>query len=111
MVCDLLIVDHIPDIRGKCQLNRKRQYSRQCLNDIPGGTLHILGQILAVRPGVGDELCFVKLLGVIQRLLRRIPKIAVGFSLQRGQVIELWRIAALTHAVGFRDHRRLAITP
>ena len=56
---------------------------------------HILGQILAVRAGIGQQFLFVKLLGVIKGLLCRETEQAVCLPLQGGQVIELGRLFCL----------------
>ena len=53
---------------------------------------HILGQILAVRAGIGQQFLFVKLLGIIKGLLRRKSEQTVCLPLQGGQVIEFERL-------------------
>ena len=57
---------------------------------------HVLGQILAVRAGIGQQFLFVKLLGIIKGLLCRKSEQAVCFPLQGGQVIELGRLFCLS---------------
>ena len=56
---------------------------------------HILGQILTVRAGIGQQFLLVKLLGIIKGLLCRKSEQAVCFPLQGGQVIELGRLFCL----------------
>ena len=56
---------------------------------------HVLGQILAVRAGIGQQFLFVKLLGVIKGLLGRETEQTVCFPLQCSQVIELGRLFCL----------------
>ena len=56
---------------------------------------HILGQILAVGAGIGQQFLFVKLLGIIKGLLCRETEQAVCLPLQGGQVIELGRLFCL----------------
>ena len=56
---------------------------------------HILGQILAVRAGIGQQFLLVKMLGIIKGLLCRETEQAVCLPLQGGQVIELGRLFCL----------------
>ena len=56
---------------------------------------HILGQILAVGAGIGQQFLFVKLLGVIKGLLGRETEQTVCLPLQGRQVIELRRLFCL----------------
>ena len=56
---------------------------------------HILGQILTVRAGIGQQFLFVKLLGVIKDLFCGETEQAVCLPLQGGQVIELGRLFCL----------------
>ena len=56
---------------------------------------HILGQILTVGAGIGQQFLFVKLLGVIKGLFCGKTEQTVCFPLQGGQVIELGRLFRL----------------
>ena len=56
---------------------------------------HILGQILTVGAGIGQQFLLVKLLGIIKGLLCRKSEQTVCFPLQGGQVIELGRLFCL----------------
>ena len=56
---------------------------------------HVLGQILAVRAGIGQQFLFVKLLGVIKGLFCGKTEQTVCFPLQCSQVIELGRLFCL----------------
>ena len=56
---------------------------------------HVLGQILAVGAGIGQQSLLVKLLGIIKGLLCRKTEQAVCLPLQGGQVIELGRLFCL----------------
>ena len=49
---------------------------------------HITGQIAAVSTGIGAELLFIQALQIVQGLLGRKSKQAVGISLQSSQVIK-----------------------
>ena len=42
---------------------------------------HVIGQEPAVGTGIGDELLFVEVLGVIQGLLCRVAQLSVGVTL------------------------------
>ena len=52
------------------------------------GTFHIIGQITAVRPGIGTQLLFIERLQIIQGLLGGKAAEPVGFPLQSGQIIK-----------------------
>ena len=56
---------------------------------------HVLGQILAVCAGIGQQFLFVKLLGVIKGLLGRETEQTVCLPLQGRQVIEFGRLFCL----------------
>ena len=49
---------------------------------------HVLREVAAVRPGVGDELLLIEALSVVQSLLRREAQLTVGVPLEGGQVVE-----------------------
>ena len=50
-------------------------------NQGSGGCLHILGQILAVRPGIGRQLLLIEGLHIVKGLLSRIAIDTVTFPL------------------------------
>ena len=81
---------NIPDVAlGKGQQLQQIRYKMLCC------LAHVLGQILAVRAGIGQQFLFVKLLGVVKGLLCRETEQAVCLPLQGGQVIELGRLFCL----------------
>ena len=70
---------------------------------------HVVGEIAAVRSGIGDQLVLlVELLRGSQRLLRRKAKLRVGLPLQRRQVVEQRRALRLLFPHGLRHAARLA---
>ena len=56
---------------------------------------HVLGQILAVRAGIGQQFLFIKLLGIVKGLLCREAEQAVCLPLQGSQVIKFGRLFRL----------------
>ena len=69
---------------------------------------HILGQIAAVRSGVGCQPLFVEGLEVVKGLLGGVVKKAVGLPLKGGQVVELrWPLSLVLPGDGL-DHGGLA---
>ena len=88
VVADLLPVDDLGGVHGgggvwgditlfPHHIHQPRQHPR-----------HVLREVAAVRPGVGDELLLIEALGVVQGLLRRESQLAVGVPLEGGQVVE-----------------------
>ena len=61
----LFAVQHTVYIRGKCTFLGKGQQPQQVCYKMLCCLAHILGQILTVRAGIGQQFLFVKLLGVI----------------------------------------------
>ena len=59
------------------------------------GSLHILGQILAVRPGISRQLFLIEGLHIVKGLLCRIAIDTVTFPLQSCQVIQAGRLYGL----------------
>ncbi len=57
------------------------------------GLLHVVGYVAAVGAGVGEQLCFVKLLRAVEGLLRGVAEELVRVALEGGEVVELWRIS------------------
>ena len=91
----LFAVQHTAHIRGQVKPLGKGQQPQQVRHKMLCCLAHILGQILAVRAGIGQQFLFVKLLGIIKGLLCRKSEQAVCFPLQGGQVIELGRLFCL----------------
>ena len=67
----------------------------QLFEQFGDGFENIVGNIAAARAWVGDELGLVELLGDGERLLRREPVAAVGFLLQRSEVVKQGRLFCL----------------
>ena len=91
----LFAVQHPAHFRGQVKPLGKGQQPQQVRHKMLYRLAHILGQILAVGAGIGQQFLFVKLLGVIKGLLCRKSEQAVCFPLQGGQVIELGRLFCL----------------
>ena len=103
------IVNHLLRMKVTHHTIYKRQPFVECKHNGMCHIFHIFGQILAVGSGIGNELCFVELLGIIKGLLCREPIVAVRFSLQGSQIVELRRLCAFFHAVCYRDFGILAV--
>ena len=67
----LFAVQHPAHIRGQVKPLGKGQQPQQVRHKMLCCLAHILGQILAVRAGIGQQFLFVKLLGIIKGLLCR----------------------------------------
>ena len=91
----LFAVQHPAHIRGKCKPLGNGQQPQQVRHKMLYCLAHILGQILAVGAGIGQQFLFVKLLGIIKGLLCRETEQAVCLPLQGGQVIEIGRLFCL----------------
>ena len=91
----LFAVQNSAHIRGKCKPLGKGQQPQQVRHKMLYCLAHILGQILTVRAGIGQQFLLVKMLGIIKGLLCRKSEQAVCFPLQGGQVIELGRLFCL----------------
>ena len=92
MVGDFASVRYAANIRFPCAALSKRHMFPQPENQGSGGCLHIFGQILAVRPGIGRQFFLIEGLYIIKGLLCRIAIDAVTFSLQSRQVIQAGRL-------------------
>ena len=88
-------VQHPVHFRGQVKPLGKGQQPQQVRHKMLYRLAHILGQILAVRAGIGQQFLFVKLLGVIKGLFCGKTEQTVCFPLQGGQVIELGRLFCL----------------
>ena len=75
----------------------------QLFEQLGDGLENIVGNIAAARAGIGDELGLVEFLGDGERLLRREPVAAVGFLLQRSEVVEQGRLFILLFTLYLYD--------
>ena len=91
----LFAVQNPAHFRGQVTPLGKGQQSQQVRHKMLCCLAHILGQILAVGAGIGQQFLFVKLLGIIKGLLCGETEQAVCLPLQGGQVIELGRLFCL----------------
>ena len=91
----LFAVQNPAHFRGQVKLLGKGQQLQQVRHKMLYCLAHVLGQILAVRAGIGQQSLLVKLLGIIKGLLCRKSEQAVCLPLQGGQVIELGRLFCL----------------
>ena len=91
----LFAVQNPAYFRGQVKPLGKWQQPQQVRHKMLCRLAHILGQILAVGAGIGQQFLFVKLLGIIKGLLCREAEQAVCLPLQGGQVIELGRLFCL----------------
>ena len=91
----LFAVQHPAYFRSQRKALGKEQQPQQIRHKMLCCLAHVLGQILAVRAGIGQQFLLVKLLGVIKGLFCRKTEQTVCFPLQGGQVIELGRLFCL----------------
>ena len=91
----LFAVQNPAHFRGQVKPLGKGQQPQQIRHKMLYRLAHVLGQILAVRAGIGQQFLFVKLLGIIKGLFCGKTEQAVCFPLQGGQVIELGRLFCL----------------
>ena len=91
----LFAVQNPAHFRGQVKPLGKGQQPQQVRHKMLCCLAHVLGQILAVRAGIGQQFLFIKLLGIIKGLLCRETEQAVCLPLQGGQVIELGRLFCL----------------
>ena len=91
----LFAVQHPAYFRSQRKSLGKGQQPQQIRHKMLCCLAHVLGQILAVRAGIGQQFLFVKLLGVIKGLFCGKTEQTVCFPLQGGQVIELGRLFCL----------------
>ena len=83
-----LIVDDRLRITGNGDPFAKRHSIGNQIHQHRQAVCHITGQIAAVSTGIGAELLFIQALQIVQGLLGRKSKHAVGISLQSSQVIK-----------------------
>ena len=91
----LFAVQNPAHFRGQVKPLGKGQQLQQVRHKMLCCLAHVLGQILAVRAGIGQQFLFVKLLGIIKGLFCGKTEQTVCFPLQGGQVIELGRLFCL----------------
>ena len=91
----LFAVQHPAYFRSQRKSLGKGQQSQQIRHKMLCCLAHVLGQILAVGAGIGQQFLFVKLLGVIKGLFCGKTEQTVCFPLQCSQVIELGRLFCL----------------
>ena len=109
VIGDLLIVDDPAGLSGDLQARRKWQSSGHTGSQFTQLGLHIMGQISAVRAGIGQKPFFIQGLCIFQCLLRCVSKIPVGIPLKRGQVIQQgWILCSLVVLHPF-DHSAVMI--
>ena len=92
----LFAVQNPAHFRGQVKPLGRGQQPQQVRHKMLYCLAHILGQILAVGAGIGQQFLFVKLLGIIKGLLCRETEQTVCLPLQGGQVIELGRLFCLS---------------
>ena len=102
----LLVVHQRQNIGKKLRAGLEGRHPCRQMQDHGGGLRHVASQIPAVRAGIGQQLLFIKRLGVVQGLLGRVAEQPVCLSLQGGQVIQLGRLLRL-----FLPHQRYTHGP
>ena len=95
VVAHLFAVQHPAKLRGQAKPRHKGKQRPQTGHKVFRRWQHIIGQILAVGAGIGQQLLFVKLLGIVKGLLGGKSKQAVCLPLQGGEVIEAGRLLRL----------------
>ena len=110
MIRDLGVVGHTPDVRLMGEFSKHRQFPADNGDDLMGGSFHIIGDKLAVRAGIGQQLLFIEGLHEIERLLSGKAEIAVCLPLQGGQIVELRGIDRLRLSPDRRNDGLLFIT-
>ena len=91
VVGNLGAVDDAPDLRRKLCTLHKRKHRQQRRNKVGCRLRHILGEIIAVGAGIGQEALFIQALRIVKGLLGGKAINAIGFPLQRSEVKELRR--------------------
>ena len=106
MVRYLFAVQYPAHFRSQRKSLGKGQQPQQIRHKMLYRLAHVLGQILAVRAGIGQQSLLVKLLGIIKGLLCRKSEQAVCLPLQCSQVIELGRLFCLFLPIDRRTDSR-----
>ena len=91
----LFAVQHPAHFRSQRKSLGKGQQPQQIRHKMLCCLAHILGQILAVGAGIGQQFLFIKLLGIVKGLLCREAEQAVCLPLQGSQVIKFGRLFRL----------------
>ena len=91
MVGNLGAVDDAPDLRHKLRALHKGKHRQQRRSKVSCRLRHILGEVIAVGAGIGQEALFIQALCIVKGLLGGKAVNAVGFPLQGGKVKELRR--------------------
>ena len=91
VVGNLGAVDDVPNLRRKLCALHKGKHGQQCRSKVSCRLRHILGEIIAVGAGIGQEALFIQALCIVKGLLGGKAVNAVGFPLQRSEVKELRR--------------------
>ena len=81
MIGYILIRNQRLHVGAKLMAGIKGRHLRRQVEDEAGRFRHVGGQIPAVRPGIGQQLLFIETLGIVKRLLCRVPENAVGLPL------------------------------
>ena len=106
----LLVVHQRQNIGEKLRAGVEGHHSCRQMQDHGGGLRHVAGQIPAVRTGIGQQLLFIKRLGVVQGLLGRVAEHPVCLPLQGGQVVQLgWLLRLFLPYQGY-THGLLPVT-
>ena len=100
MVCDLAVVDNATHIHGLAIQSQHQRF--HCF-------AHILGHKLAVCSGVCHQLFFIQFLQCLQGLAGGQAVIAVCFSLQGRQVVQLQGLLLHSLALDAANHGALSI--
>ena len=91
----LFAVQYPAHFRSQRKSLGKGQQPQQIRHKMLYRLAHVLGQILAVRAGIGQQFLFIKLLGIVKGLLCREAEQAVCLPLQGSQVIKFGRLFRL----------------
>ena len=91
----LFAVQYPAHFRSQHKSLGKGQQPQQIRHKMLYRLAHVLGQILAVRAGIGQQFLFIKLLGIVKGLLCREAEQAVCLPLQGSQVIKFGRLFRL----------------
>ena len=110
VVSDLCIVGHTPDVGIVLETVKNRQFPTYDGDDLTSRTFHVIGNELTVRSRICQELLFIERLHQLKSLLRSKAEIAVGFSLQGGQIVEFRRICRLRFLADRRNDGLFFIT-
>ena len=95
VVTHLFAVQHPAKLRREVKPRRKGKQRPQAGHKAFCRWQHIIGQILAVGAGIGQQLLFIELLGIVKGLLGGKSKQTVCLPLQGGEVIEARRLLRL----------------